>query len=73
MRKNEYTSIDTFIDEYATGKSFSWQSPDGVERFMGIEFLYNGHYYRLCNEPKGCEPEGARGQFHVVEMIFKNG
>lgn len=35
-----YTSPETFIDEYATGKSFSWQNPDGVERFMGIEFCY---------------------------------
>ena len=27
MRINEYNNLDEFIDEYATGKSFSWQSP----------------------------------------------
>lgn len=73
MRKNIYTSLETFIDEYATGKSFSWQNPDGVERFMGIEFCYRDYYYRLCNEPKGCVPEGAKGRFHVVEMIIEKG
>ena len=45
MRINEYNNLDEFIDEYATGKSFSWQSPDHKERFMGIEFSNKGVYY----------------------------
>ena len=51
MRINEYNNLDEFIDEYATGKSFSWQNPDYKERFMGIEFSYKGVYYRMCREP----------------------
>ena len=71
MRKNEYVSLDDFIYEYANGKAFSWQDPNGIERFMGLEFYNNGHYYRLCREPIDCVPEGAAGRFHVMEMIMK--
>ena len=52
-----------FLGKTLIGQKGSWVQ----------SFFYNGHYYRLCNEPKGCEPKGARGQFHVLEMIFKNG
>lgn len=48
MRINEYNNLDEFIDEYATGKSFSWQNSDHKERYMGIEFSYKGVYYRMC-------------------------
>ena len=51
MRVNEYNSLEEFIDEYSTGKSFSWQNSDHKERFMGIEFTYNNVYYRMCREP----------------------
>ena len=70
MRKNEYKSLDSFIYEYADGKAFSWQDPNGIERFMGLEFCFEGHYYRLCREPIDCVPKEASGRFHVMEMIM---
>lgn len=51
MRLNEYKNLEEFIDEYAYGKSFSWQNEDHKERFRGIDFTYNNTIYRLCNEP----------------------
>ena len=51
MRINEYESLDEFIYEYCKGREFSWQNEEHKERFMGIEFLYNGVYYRMCREP----------------------
>lgn len=51
MRINEYKSLNEFIDEYSTGKSFSWENEDRKERFMGIDFFYNGTCYRMCREP----------------------
>lgn len=71
MRKNEYKSLDSFIYEYSDGKAFSWQDPNGIERFMGLEFCYKGHYYRLCREPLDCVPETESGRFHVMEMMMK--
>lgn len=51
MRINEYNNLEEFIDEYATGPQMPWQSKDGKRRYMGLEFTYNGVYYRLCREP----------------------
>lgn len=51
MRVNEYTSLNEFVYEYCQGKEFSWQNDEQKERYMGIEFSYNGTYYRMCREP----------------------
>lgn len=51
MRINEYNNLNEFIDEYATGKSFSWQNNDHREKFMGLDFFYNNICYRICREP----------------------
>lgn len=51
MRINEYNSLDEVIDEYAYGRQMPWNSKDGKTRYMGLEFSYNGVYYRICNEP----------------------
>lgn len=71
MRINEYNNLSEFIDEYATGKSFSWQNKDHKERYMGIEFSYNDVYYRMCREPgKDSEmpilPDGRMGRYDVM-------
>ena len=71
MRINEYNDLSEFIDEYATGKSFSWQNKDHKERYMGIEFSYNDVYYRMCREPgKDSEmpilPDGRMGRYDVM-------
>lgn len=71
MRISEYNNLDEFIDEYATGKSFSWQSPDHKERFMGIEFSNKGVYYRMCREPGEDNempklPDGRIGRYDVM-------
>lgn len=49
MRTNEYNNLDEFIYEYDSGR----RSSDGnhKRKFMGIEFLNNGVYYRMCREP----------------------
>lgn len=71
MRINEYNNLDEFIDEYATGKSFSWQNSDHKERYMGIEFSYKDVYYRICREPgEDSEmpvlPDGRIGRYDVM-------
>lgn len=49
MRVNEYESLADFIYEYDSGRLPSNESRR--RKFMGIEFLYNGVYYRMCREP----------------------
>lgn len=45
MRKNEYNSLEDFINEY-NGKY-----EIGDEFHIGIEFTYKGVLYRMCREP----------------------
>ncbi len=61
--KEHYSSVEDFKSEYSYGRLFSWESMDGNEKFMGLEFQYKDHYYRICREPNGV--------FHVMEMIEK--
>ncbi len=51
MRVNEYNSLDDFIFEYCKGRETSESNTEKRRRYMGIEFLYNGIYYRMCREP----------------------
>ena len=48
MRVNEYNSLDEFIYEYDSGHRPSTETQG--RKFMGIEFLYRGVYYRMCFE-----------------------
>ena len=71
MRINEYNNLDEFIDEYYKGVEMPWQSSDGKRRYMGIEFSYNGVYYRMCREPgEDSEmpvlPDGRIGRYDVM-------
>ena len=50
MRTNEYDSLEKFIYEYENGRHSSIDDSHG-RKFMGIEFFYNGVYYRVCREP----------------------
>ena len=59
--KENFTTIDDFKNDYSYGRLFSWESPDGEEKYMGLEFLYKSHYYRFCREPNSL--------FHVMEMV----
>ena len=49
MRINEYSGINQFIYEYENGRYPSDETH--ARRFMGIEFLHDGIYYRMCREP----------------------
>lgn len=79
MRQNIYNSLSEFIDEYAYGKSFSWQNEDHKQRFMGLDFSYNGIVYRMCREP-GADDEmpilanGKRGRYatYIMHNLMKN-
>ena len=51
MRINEYNNLDEFIFEYCKGRESSSDNPEQRQRFMGIEFSYNGVFYRMCREP----------------------
>ena len=61
-RKNEYTSLQEFREEY-----------DGISykkhrSFIGIEFTYHDVYYRMCREPLCDEhlptlPNGNKGHY----------
>ena len=71
MRINEYNDLDEFIDEYYKGVEMPWQSSDGKRRYMGIEFSYNGVYYRMCREPGEDDempklPDGRIGRYDVM-------
>ena len=50
MRLNEFNSLDEFIYEYESGRSIPADNLD-KRKYMGIEFKYNGVYYRMCREP----------------------
>lgn len=43
MRINQYKNLDEFINEYN-----DYRNP-AEGKFMGIEFSYNGNFYRMCN------------------------
>ena len=70
-RKNEYTSLQEFREEY-----------DGISykkhrSFIGIEFTYHDVYYRMCREPLRDEqlptlPNGNKGHYRVVIVHWKN-
>ena len=72
MRVNEYNNLEEFIVEY-----------DEIDRknirgFCGIEFTYQGVYYRMCREPIAEEklptlPNGHKGHYHVVIVHWKDG
>ncbi len=49
MRINEYKRLEDFIYEYDSGRCSS--DENHKRKFMGIEFLYDGIYYRMCREP----------------------
>lgn len=79
MKQNIYNSLDEFIDEYAYGKSFSWQNDDKKQRFMGIDFSYKGIVYRMCREPGEDNEmprlnEGKVGRYatYIMHNLMKN-
>lgn len=64
MRINEYNSLDEFIYEYDSGRRPSTETQS--RKFMGIEFLYRGVYYRMCYEPT--ENDGEPRFYYVYVM-----
>ena len=73
MRINEYQSLAEFIDEYSVGTEMPWDSREGKRRYMGIEFSYNGIYYRMCREPGPDDmmpilQDGRIGRYDVMIM-----
>lgn len=74
MRVNEYNSLQDFIAEYTGGEKMYWD--DGTVHYIGIEFMYNGVYYRMCGHP--CLekdfpilPNGKKGKYTVLIMHCK--
>ena len=79
MRKNEYNSLQEFIEEY-DGKEYK-----DHQSFMGIEFTYHSIYYRMCAEPLyfgdghghmlpvdfPTLPDGRKGRYDVVIVHWK--
>ena len=59
---NEYKDLREFVCEYDSGRRSSTETHG--RKFMGIEFLYRGVYYRMCREPL----EDERGIFQVYIM-----
>jgi len=64
MRVNEYNCLYEFIYEYDSGRRPSTETQS--RKFMGIEFLYRGVYYRMCYEP--VENEGEPRFYYVYIM-----
>lgn len=46
MRKNEYENLKQFYDEFSEKPN-----PNG-DTSIGVEFVYNKIYYRMCHEPE---------------------
>ena len=46
MRINEYTSLEQFYNEFDDQHTI-----EDCEKSIGIEFIYNKTYYRMCKEP----------------------
>lgn len=71
MRINEYKSLADFCKEYDIKYvNEKW------ERSIGIEFIYNGVYYRMCREPLSEEKrpilkDGKRGIYDVMIVHWK--
>lgn len=71
MRKNEYNSLNEFIYEYDSGRAGSTEKQG--RKYMGIEFVYHGTYYRICREPlpdneRPVLPNGKLGVYNVTIM-----
>lgn len=70
MRINQYKNLDEFIFEYN-----DYRDPSNG-KFMGIEFKYNGKYYRMCREPlNSCErmEDGTLLEYDVMQIITPSG
>lgn len=77
MRINEYNNLEEFIYEYEKGRAPSTEH--SKRRYMGIEFKYNGEYYRMCREPVKEDDEdavwlddGRLGRYDVMLMHCEN-
>ena len=76
MRINEYNNLQEFIYEYESGRSLPSDNLDR-QKFMGIEFKFNGVYYRMCREPMDESnvvmlPNGEIGQYDVMILHCEN-
>lgn len=76
MRINEYNNLQEFIYEYESGRSLPSDNIDR-QKFMGIEFKFNGVYYRMCREPMDESnvvmlPNGKIGQYDVMILHCEN-
>lgn len=76
MRVNEYNNLDEFIYEYDSGRSIPSDNLDR-QKFMGIEFKYNGTYYRMCREPQDNNDivilnDGRPGVYDVMILHCEN-
>lgn len=76
MRINEYNNLQEFIYEYESGRSLPSDNLDR-QKFMGIEFKFNGVYYRMCREPIDESnvvmlQNGKIGQYDVMILHCEN-
>ena len=70
MRKNQYKKLDEFIFEYE-----DYRDPANG-KFMGIEFEYNGKFYRMCREPlDACQKseDGFLLEYDVMQIVTSSG
>lgn len=73
MRINEYKSLLEFCQEYDENKY-----DESIEKHIGIEFVYNQMYYRMCREPiEESElpilSDGKKAQIDVNIVHWKDG
>ena len=66
MRKNEYENLKQFYDEFC-----GEPNPDG-DTSIGVEFVYNKTYDRMCHEPDWAnlpkDESGKQYEFAVYEV-----
>jgi hypothetical protein len=73
MRINEYTSLQAFCQEYDENRY-----NNEVEKHIGLEFIFNQVYYRMCREPLNENElpilnDGKKAKFDVNIVHWKNG
>ncbi|MCQ2373948.1 MAG: hypothetical protein MJ050_07710 [Phascolarctobacterium sp.] len=72
MRINEYTSLEQFYNEFDDQHTIK-----DCEKSIGIEFIYNKTYYRMCKEPiplteRPVLSNGKTGNYDVLIVHWKN-
>lgn len=74
--KERYDSIDEFIQEFKEVPTYRGYDSEGNRIYNGLEFLFNGHFYRLTKDQPTYEtqflPDGTEAHYFLEEYIMNS-